>query len=377
MTIMDFYSILGIDRTASAAEIKRAYRRLARRYHPGINPGDRAAEARFAQIAAAYETLVDPDKRREYDGADAGGPMRQTETRAFEFTEFDFSVAATGAQAATFTELFADVLHPMPALDPRPEPGADLHASLSLSFVDAMRGVECRVVITRHVPCSACGSAGQVPSAGGRCPSCQGAGRTRWARGHMVFSRTCAVCAGTGQVRFQRCQTCIGHGRTVRSEPVEVLVPPGTSDGARLRVPEKGNAGRHGGRPGDLYVSVNVQPHPVFRRDGDTLFCVVPVSIQEAALGARIEVPTLDGPVRLRVPPGAQGGQRFRLSGRGVAGAGGVRGDLVVEITLMLPPVLDERSKELIREFGRRNDGDVRRELWRAVDGAREGPPRF
>jgi molecular chaperone DnaJ len=368
---MDFYLILGVSQTATTADIKRAYRRLARRYHPGINPGDRAAEAKFVQISTAYETLVDPARRQQYDSAGVGQSSRQEAPRTFEFTEFDFSVAATGAQAATFTELFAEVLHPTPGHGHgRAEHGADLHAALTVSFSEAIRGVERQVVVTRQVPCVDCRGAGQVPTIEGRCASCQGAGRTRWARGHMVFSKTCGVCGGTGQLRFNRCATCTGQGRSVRSEPVPVVVPPGTFDGSRLRVPEKGHAGRHGGRSGDLYVTIHVQSHPVFRRDGDTLFCVVPVSIHEAALGARIEVPTLDGPIKLRVPPGTQGGQRFRLAGRGVPGAGESRGDLVIEVTLQLPTPLDERSKELIRELGQRNGGDVRRELWRAVNGA-------
>jgi molecular chaperone DnaJ len=368
---MDLYLILGVPQTATTADIKRAFRRLARRYHPGVNPGDRAAETKFAQISTAYETLVDPVRRQEYDMSGVGSVVRPEPVRSFEFTEFDFSVAATGAQAATFTELFADVLHPTPGQVPgRPEPGADLHASLTLGFMDAMRGVARQVVVTRQVLCGECGGVGQVPAAGGRCAACQGTGRTRWARGHMVFSRSCGVCGGAGQLRFHRCRTCTGLGRTARSESVSVRVPPGTSDGVRLRVPDKGHAGRNGGRSGDLYVVVHVQPHPVFRRDRDTLFCEVPVSIHEAGLGARIEVPSPDGPIKLRIPPGTQGGQQFRLAGRGAPGPGGVRGDLVFEVRLKLPSMLDERSKELLREFGRRNDADVRRDLWSAVNQA-------
>lgn len=369
---MDFYGILGVPRDATTADIKRAYRRLARRYHPGINPGDRAAEEKFQRIAEAYETLVDPQRRQQYDAA-GGGPsaVRHEAGRSFEFTEFDFSAAASGAQAATFTELFADVLHPLPlAGSGRPEHGADLHATLTIPFTDAMRGVERQVVLTRQVPCGACGGTGQVAATEGRCPHCHGVGRIRWARGHMVFAKSCGSCGGTGRQRYHRCGACTGFGRAVRSEAVSVHVPPGTSDGARLRVEDKGHAGRHGGRNGDLYVTVHVQAHPVFRREGETLFAVVPVAIHEAALGARVDVPTPDGMVKLRIPPGTQGGHRFRLAGRGVPGPGRTRGDLMIEIRLVLPAVIDERSKELIREFGRRNSEDVRQGLWNAADGA-------
>jgi molecular chaperone DnaJ len=179
----------------------------------------------------------------------------------------------------------------------------------------------------------------------------------------MVFAKACAACAGTGRHRFQGCDVCSAHGRLVRSEPVMVGVPPGVVSGARLRIPERGHAGRRGGRNGDLYVDVHVEPHPLLRREGDHLFIAVPVAVHEAVLGARIDVPTLDGGVKLRIPPGTQGGQRFKISGRGAPTPSGSRGDLIVEVKLVLPALADERSKELMREFGRLNGEDVRRDL--------------
>lgn len=361
---MDYYQVLGLEPGASIADIKRAYRRLARRYHPGINPGDRAAEAFFRRISEAYETLVDPQRRQQYDSS-GGRPMTSSDmTATFEFSGFDFSTAAHGAQAATFTELFADVLHPVVSQDTgQPEVGVDLHASLTVSFDESIRGVERQVVVTRQVACGMCVGAGQVRTPEGRCTHCHATGKVRWARGHMVFSKACAACGGTGRQRHQRCEVCAGHGCVVRSEAVSVHVPRGVMNGTRLRIPEKGHAGRHKGRTGDLYVTVNVQPHPLVRREGDDLFLTVPVAVHEAVLGARIEIPSFDGPVKLRVPPGTQGGQRLRLSGRGAPGANGSRGDLVVEVRLVLPSMADERSKELMREFGRINSEDVRREL--------------
>lgn len=361
---MDFYLLLGLDQQASTADIKRAYRRLARRYHPGINPGDRAAEAMYQRIAEAYETLVDPERRQRYDAAGSAPSEGAAEPPpAVEFAGFDFTVTAQGAQASTFTELFADVLHPAPEdAQGKPEVGADIHAALTVSFLEAVRGAPRQVVVTRQDVCGACRGSGHVRTTEGRCVHCHGSGRVRWARGHMVFAKACGPCHGSGRQRHQRCAICGGHGRIVRSDAVPVDVPAGVTDGARLRVAERGHAGRNGGRTGDLYVSVNVQAHPLFRREGDDLHLQLPIAVHEAVLGARVEVPTLDGPIKMRIPPGTQAGHRFRVSGRGVRRPHGA-GDLVVEVKLVLPPVVDERSRELIREFGRLNHADVRRDL--------------
>lgn len=359
---MDFYATLGLQPGASTAEIKRAYRRLARKYHPGINPNDRAAEAMFRQVSEAYETLVDPEGRRRYD-ANGGRTSPRAEVTAAEFAGFDFSFTAAGPQAATFTELFAEVLHPAAPDQGAAERGADLHASVTLTFDEAMRGAQRQVVVTRQVACAQCRGAGQVRTPEGRCVHCQATGHVRWARGHMVFSKPCAACAGTGRQRTQRCSGCAGQGRVVRTEAIPVAVPAGIPEGGRLRLSEAGHAGRHGGAPGDLYVDVHVQPHPVLRRDGDDLFIVVPVAVHEAIVGARIDVPSLEGPVKVTVRPGTQPGARIRIAGRGAPNMAGGRGDLIVEVQVVLPRTVDERSKDLMREFGRLNSQDVRRDL--------------
>jgi len=346
---MDLYALLGLAPGATPADIKRAYRRLSRRYHPDINPGDKAAETFFRRISEAYETLADPERRRSYD---SGVAPASTTAGSFEFTGFDFSAAAHGAQAATFTELFAEVLHPVASAGGRPEAGADLHAALTLAFEESMFGGERQVVVTRQDVCGACRGAGAIRTPEGRCAPCHGTGKVRWARGHMVFTKACAACQGSGRQRTQRCGACIGSGRQVRTEAVPVVVPPGVVEGTRLRVAEMGHAGRDGGRNGDLYVTVHVQPHPVFRRQGDDLCMTVPIGVHEAVLGARIEVPSLEGAVKLRIPPGTQAGQRFRLRDRGVPTPAG-RGDLLVEIRIVLPEIIDERGKELMREFGK------------------------
>jgi molecular chaperone DnaJ len=362
---MDFYVILGLERGATLADVKRAYKRLARRFHPDINPGDRKAAAQFRQIAEAYETLSDPDRRRRYDAA--GGAAQNREGPSFGFEGFDFTVSVHGPDAPTFGDLFADVLHQREARRPTDdaERGVDLHQTITISFDEAMRGVHRAVTVTRQEHCRTCRGQGGLNVAETRCGHCQGGGVMKTVRGHMVFSRPCAFCGGSGFQRQERCPTCFGQRVEMRTESLTVNIPPGLADGARIRVPGKGHVGHNGGGTGDLYITVHVQPHPLFRREGDDVHLTVPIAVHEAALGAKIEVPTLDGPARLRIPPGTQSGQRFRLRERGVPSPrDGRRGDVVVEVRLTLPKMLDERSKELLREFGRLNTADdIRREL--------------
>ncbi|RPJ71187.1 MAG: J domain-containing protein [Acidobacteria bacterium] len=359
---MDLYAVLGVLRGADGADIRRAYRRLARRYHPGINPGDPKAQARFVEITRAFETLNDPERRRAYDAG--ATPEAAPPPLAFGFEGFDFSVKVTsGPDASTFGELFADVL--TRASGGGPAHGADLYVTVSLSFEESLTGTERYVQVTRQVTCRSCGGAGAVRSDPVACPACQGTGRIRSARGHMVFAKPCESCEGTGQRSAHPCRACGGAGTETRVESVLAQIPAGVEDGAEISVPGMGHAGRRGGRPGDLHLRVEVAPHSLFRREGDELHLVVPVALHEAALGARVEIPSPDGLLRLRVPPGTQSGQRLRLRGRGVPNARrGGRGDLIVEIRLVLPAILDERSKELLREFARINGEDVRRALW-------------
>ena len=360
---MDFYLLLGVEREATVADIKRAYKRLARKYHPDINPGDRVAEQQFHQIARAYETLLDPDRRLRYDTS--GGQTVTVDAAAFGFEGFDFSVRVSGDEAPTFGDLFAEVFAQRGAAQAHGlERGADLHLALRLSFDDAMRGGARQVHVTRLVRCRGCLGAGSVQMSERRCHQCDGAGALKSTRSHMVFSKPCGACGGTGVEAQARCPACGGRQVERLVEALRVNVPVGLQDGARIRLAGKGHDGVNGGESGDVYITVQVDPHPRFRREGDDLHVTVPVAVHEAALGAKIEVPSLDGSARLRVPPGTQSGQRFRLSERGAPSPrDGHRGDLVVEVRLVLPALLDERSKDLLREFGRINNADVRREL--------------
>jgi molecular chaperone DnaJ len=358
---MDLYELLGLPRGATLMEIKRSYRRLARKYHPDINPGDNTAEARFKEITRAYETLSDPDRRLRYDAA---GAVSESTTITFGFEGFDFSSSGGHSAATTFGDLFAEVFtqRQEPSQRAGPERGSDLHASVFLKFDEAMHGAQRQLVLTRRETCHTCRGAGVLKVAESRCRSCQGSGVIRSRRGSMVFSKTCEACGGSGIQSQMVCNACGGTGTESTSETVTVRIPPGVGDGARIRVPDKGNMGVRGGRTGDLYLAVQVEPHEMFRREADDFHVVVPIAVHEAALGAKIDVPAPDGQAKLRVPPGTQTGQRFRVRGRGAPSPrDGARGDLVVEVKIMLPKSLDERSKELLREFGRINGEDVRR----------------
>jgi molecular chaperone DnaJ len=359
---MDLYELLGLPRGATLVEIKRSYRRLARRYHPDINPGDNTAEARFKEITRAYETLSDPERRTRYDAA---GVVSESTTITFGFEGFDFSSGGGISGATTFGDLFQEVFtqRPEPRQGTGPARGADLHATVSLKFDEAMHGAQRQLRLTRRETCHSCHGMGFLKVAESRCRSCQGAGAIKTRRGSMVFSKTCEVCRGSGIQTEIPCHTCGGTGTENRGETITVRIPPGVADGARIRVPEKGNGGLRGGKGGDLYIVVQVEPHEMFRREGDDFHIVVPIAVHEAALGAKIDVPAPDGQAKLRVPPGTQTGQRFRVRGRGAPSPrDGERGDLIAEVKIMLPKLLDERSKELLREFGRINGEDIRRE---------------
>lgn len=364
---MELYGALDLDASATAADIERAYLRLARRYHPRINPGDRLAEERFRQVSQAYEVLGDADRRREYDRSRTiEHPTTVAATIAFE--GFDFSSLAQGHDAATFSEMFSDVFQDAARRATSPEQGSALELTMALPFEDAMRGGQFPISVVRQERCPGCAGAGRVAITPAPCPVCRGAGATRWARGHMVFTKPCEPCASTGRVTSQSCRMCAGMGLQARSEVVTLVIPPGIDDGARLAVPGRGHAGARGGPMGDLYVSVEVSPHPVFTRDGRDLRMLLPVAVHEAALGAKVDVPTLDGPVKVKIPPGTGSGTKLRVRGQGIPSAHSadpaMAGDLIAEVQIVLPPVRDERSKALLREFGALNPGDVRAHLF-------------
>jgi molecular chaperone DnaJ len=362
---VDLYTLLGVARTASSAEIERAFRRLARRYHPGVNPGDRVSEAMYQQIQEAYAVLADVTRRREYDRGARGEPVVEA---AITFEGFDFEAPAEGPRAATFSELFADVFQHAAREATAPSRGPDLEADLQISFRDAARGAKVPLSVTRQERCGTCLGRGRVTHAVVGCPACGGGGSRRWARGHLVFTKACDVCGGQGRIDTATCRTCAGVGTASRTEVITLSIPAGVDAGARIAVPGHGHAGARGGPAGDLYVTIDIGPHPFLRREGRDLHVTLPVAVHEAALGARVDVPTLDGTVRLRIPPGTASGQRLRVRNQGIGfepdRTDDEAGDLVVEVQIVLPRELDEESRSLLQEFGRRNGGDVRRALF-------------
>jgi molecular chaperone DnaJ len=287
------------------------------------------------------------------------------------FEGFDFSAMADGRDAATFSEMFADVFQDAARRVTAPERGAPLELTMPLSFEDAMRGGAFPVSVVRQAHCAQCGGHGRVAVSPMPCPACGGAGATRWARGHMVFTKPCEMCGTTGRLTSQPCRPCAGSGLQARSEVVTLSIPPGVEHGARLAVPGRGHAGARGGPAGDLYVTLEVAPHPVFSRDGRDLTMTLPVAVHEAALGAKVEVPTLSGPVTVKVPPGTASGAKLRVRGHGIPSAHShdpaLAGDLIAEVRIVLPPVRDERSKALLREFAALNPVDVRGDLWKSA----------
>ena len=353
---MDYYVVLGVRREATDGDIRRAYKRLARQYHPDINPGDREAAARFTDISLAYDTLVDPERRQRYDLGD----LHPSPSAPAGFAGFDFSPTVHAEPSTTFGDLFADALLTRP--DDRPARGADLHVEATVTLEEIARGVRRTVTLHRQAACITCAGTGAARIAAVRCAACEGRGATRVVRGHMIFTTSCTRCGGAGRLATAPCRACAGRGLEARTDTATVDVPAGAHDGAVLRLPGLGQAGRRGGPPGDAHVTVRVAAHPVYRRDGADLHVEVPVALHEAALGARVALPGIDGDVvRLRVPPGTQSGRRFRLRDRGLpTPRGDRRGDLVAEVRLMLPPVLDERSKTLLREFGELQSESVR-----------------
>jgi len=371
-TKRDYYEVLGVPRKAPVKEIRQAYRRLARKFHPDLNPGDKSAEEKFKQVQEAYEVLSDAKKRQMYDQfgfyAPGGGPPGAgpgAQEVPVDFGGFDFG---GGFGGTSFRDLFSQFFRGMGAERgaTAPERGSDLEYLIDIDFWEAIRGTVKKLSIARLEACSDCRGTGAARGAGEQvCAACGGSGRAAQTAGRLRFNVTCSRCGGSGRLRIL-CRACGGEGRVRRAETIDVRIPAGVNTGSRVRVPGRGNAGTQGAAPGDLYIIMNVQPHPFFERHGDDIHTTVPVSVTEAALGAKIEVPTLDGRTVLRLPPGTSGGQRFRLRGKGVRSARDpdVRGDQYVEVQVVVPRPVDERVRNLLRELGKLSPEDPRRDLF-------------
>jgi len=352
MSGQDYYSVLGVDRDADADELKKAYRKLAMKWHPDRNPGDAAAEARFKELSQAYDVLRDDQKRAAYDrlGHDAfvnamnGGGGARPGAAGFDFNF-----------ASSFTDIFDEMFGQMGGgRRGGAQRGADLRYNMTITLEEAFAGKQATITVPSWGECEAChGTGGEGGAQPITCGTCRGAGRVRAQQGFFSIERTCPTCNGTGTIIKDPCRKCRGQGRTQREKQLSVTIPAGVDDGTRIRLSGEGEAGLRGAPPGDLYIFLSVAPHRVFQRDGANIYCRVPISIVTAALGGTIEVPAVDGSrARVTIPAGAQHGQQFRLRGKGMTQLNRRdRGDMYVEAIVETPVNLTKRQQELLREF--------------------------
>jgi molecular chaperone DnaJ len=391
-TNKDYYATLGVKKTATPEEIRKAFRKAARRYHPDVNPGDKKAEEKFKEISEANDVLSDEKKRKIYDQvgfysdqidpAAAEAYSRQSgggQGTPVDFGGFDFSgfqsgpgqhpgqqAGAGSASWGSFKDIFSGMFSgaQQPQRPRGPQPGTDLEYQATVDFWTAIRGGQARLEVHRQETCPTCH--GQA-SAGGptQCSECNGTGQVTQMGGRMKFNITCPRCNGTGRIA-DACPTCQGEGVVSRTETVEFRIKAGTRDGQRIRLQGKGNAGLNGGPAGDLFLIVRTGPHAVFTRQGDDIHLTVPVTVPEASLGAKVDVPTIDGRTQLKIPPGTQSGQKLRMRERGVESAQrpGQRGDQIVTVEVVVPTLADERSREIMRELAKLNNQDPRVALF-------------
>ncbi len=409
----DYYGALGVKPTATQDEIRKAFRKMARKYHPDVNPNDKKAEEKFKEISEANDVLSDEKKRKifdqfgfysdnidaaateaaargggfgqdRYSSSGAGGGFRGAQEVPFDFGGFDFSDFQAGRGSAgraaepgggfggSFRDIFSGMFSGGQRNARGPQPGTDLEYQVNVDFWTLIRGGVTRLEIARQEVCPTC--KGKSTSGGStECPECEGTGQVTQMGGRMKFNIQCPRCGGTGKVQ-NACSTCGGEGVISKREPLEFRIKPGTRDGQRIRLAGKGNAGTDGGGAGDLFLIIKGGSNPIFTRQGDDIYVTVPVTVTEAALGAKIDVPTVDthegGPkTQLKIPPGTQTGQKLRLREKGVPSAmrDGVRGDQIVEVKIVVPKVQDERSKEILRELARLNAEDPRSSLFGSV----------
>lgn len=382
----DYYEVLGIKKGATADEIKKAYRRLARKHHPDVNPGDKSAEDKFKKITEAHEILSDEKKRKIYDrfgyysdqltedsmpfGAGASGGAQ-----GFDFSGFNWEPSASGpgSSGSSFRDIFSDLFGGSGGGSTRQEPepprvqpkrGADIEIPLALSFEESVKGLTTNITVHRSEQCSRCNGAGDTGGAVVTCPTCKGAGQVQRTGGRLQFAQTCPDCGGTGR-RREPCTVCHGKGTTPKTEQVKVRIPAGVDTGSRVRILKKGQGGRLGAPPGDLFIITNVGKHKHFTRKGDNIYVTVPITVSEAALGAKIEVPTVEGKAQLKIPAGTQSGQKFRLKDRGVPSLRNpdMRGDQFIEVQITLPEVISEETKEVLRQFEKLNPENPRKKM--------------
>jgi molecular chaperone DnaJ len=349
----DYYEVLGVNRDSSDEEIKKSYRKLAMKHHPDRNPDSKEAEEKFKEAKEAYEILTTPEKRRAYDAYGHAGVSQQMGGP---------EGAGFGGFAEAFGDIFSDIFGAQGRGRASVFRGADLRYNLEISLEQAARGTETKIRIPTMDTCETCKGSGAKPGTQPKtCETCHGSGTVRLSQGFFSIQQTCPTCHGTGKMVTDPCATCRGAGRIKRHKTLAVKIPAGVDEGDRIRLSGEGESGVNGGPPGDLYVVIHLKEHSVFQRDGDDLHCEMPISFTQAALGGEIEIPTLDGTARIKVPPETQSGQTFRLRGKGIKGVrSSYPGDLLCEVVVETPVRLNDRQKELLRELEEINKKDPR-----------------
>ncbi len=359
MTKRDYYEVLGVSRSADGTELKSAYRKMAMQFHPDRNPGDAEAEVKFKEVSAAYEVLKDGDKRAAYD---------QFGHAAFEGGMGGFGGAGNADFTSSFADVFDDLFGEFMGGGRRRgggrsggQRGSDLRYNMEISLEDAYRGKQAKIRVPTQVSCEACnGSGAEDPNATTNCETCGGHGKVRAQQGFFSIERTCPACAGAGRVIKDLCKACSGAGRTKHDRTLNVTIPEGVEDGMRIRLSGEGEAGMRGAPAGDLYIFLTIAHHPIFQRDGTTIFCPVPIPMTTAALGGNIDVPTIDGKrAKVSIIAGTQSGKQFRLRGKGMTQVrGGVRGDMIIETVVETPVNLTSKQKEILKEFAEASAGN-------------------
>ncbi len=343
--VKDYYEILGVDRKASQENVKKAYRKLARKYHPDLNPGDKSAEHKFKELNEAYEVLGNEKKRAEYDQygrspSEGGGP-------GFDYRAY---TSADRFDSSGFGDIFSDLFGAGGSPGAAGLKGPDLVMALELSLEEAFTGVTEPISFTREMQCTACGGSGAETYQ--QCDSCKGTGKVQTSKGFFKMSQYCTACGGSGKKITKACRSCAGRGKIVHPESIKVKIPAGADTGSRVRLKGMGGPGQGGGPPGDLQIEITVREHPVFKRKGENIYVEVPVTFGEAALGAKIEVPTLDGASAMTLPAGTQSGQKFKLSGKGFPSTRtGKRGDQFVTIKIAVPKNVTDKARHAIQEI--------------------------
>ncbi|WP_441251330.1 molecular chaperone DnaJ [Kitasatospora sp. McL0602] len=369
----DYYKVLGVPKDATTAEIKKTYRKLAREFHPDANKGDTKAEDRFKDISEAYDVLSDDKRRKEYDEARSlFGSGGYRPGGAGSTGNFDFGDLFTGSQGGGIGDVFGGLFN-RGGRQPQPRRGADVETEVTLSFEEAVDGATVPLRMTSQAPCRVCSGTGAKAGTTPRvCPTCVGAGTVSRGQGAFALSEPCRDCKGRGMLVDDPCTVCHGSGRASSARTMQVRIPAGVQADQRIRLKGKGAQGERGGQPGDLYVTVHVDPHPVFGRKGDNLTVTVPVSFPEAALGGTIEVPTLAGPpVKLRLPAGSANGLTLRARGKGATRKDGTRGDLLVTVEVAVPKLVEGDALTALEQYREATaSDDPRAALFRATEGA-------